>query len=299
MLRSLSPGASKTHIRRGKSSFEIQKGSRLRRFSSGSEPEYPVFEGVINTEPTKLNRVRGLLRHAVPKGQVEAYLQGELPHIIEFQNHRSVYEHWDFVVGATENLVISGTAHLYGPSEGKPKVVNPLGVALNGSSERLVLDGMYIKAFMKKMPFKYERLRDVLTFLKRGGFISTWDLKSGYFHVLIHPKYGTYFGFKIGYAYLHFNGMCFGWMQACYVKFTVVMQEVFLEVRARAIPISSYIDDGSTADDKYEKCLWAVVLVVRLLDLLGAYFGLKKCHFLPSQEGEWLGFEIVSKEECF
>jgi hypothetical protein len=258
----------------------------------------PIFEGVQNTEPAKLNRVRGLIRHAVPRGQVEAFLKGVLPHEIEIQNHRSTYQHWPFTVDVVKQLVVSGTAHLYGPTEGKPKVVNPLGVALNGDKERLVLNMMYPNSFMKQLPFRYERLRDVLTFLKRGGFISSWDLKSGYFHVLIHPRFRTYFGFRIGDAYLHFNAMCFGWMQACYV-FTVVMQEVFLEVRARSIPVSSYIDDGLTADMSYERCLSAVVLLVKLLNLLGAFFGLPKCHFLPSQKGDWLGFEIISPNEIF
>jgi hypothetical protein len=87
-------------------------------------------------------------------------------------------------------------------------------------------------------------------------------------------------------------------MQACYV-FTVVMQEIFIEVRARAIPVSSYIDDGITADSRKERCLWAVVLIVKLLNLLGAYFGLPKCHFEPSQEGEWLGFEVKTRTEVF
>jgi hypothetical protein len=129
----------------------------------------PVFEGVENTKPAKLNRVRNLLRHAVLKGQVEAFLMGTLPHKIEFQNHRSFYEHCDFSVRAMEKLVLSGTAHLYGRTEGRPNVVNPMGVALNGVSERLVLNGMYINAFMRQMPFKYERLRDILTFLTKGS----------------------------------------------------------------------------------------------------------------------------------
>jgi hypothetical protein len=113
---------------------------------------------------------------------------------------------------------------------------------------------MYINAFTKQLPFKYERLRDILAFLKKGGFISSWDLKSSYFHVLVHPRFRTYFGFQIGDAFLHFNGMCFGWSQACFI-FAVVMQEVFLEVRAKSIPISSYIVDGITADLKRERCL--------------------------------------------
>jgi hypothetical protein len=162
----------------------------------------PVFDGTQNTEPKKMKRVSSLLRGAVPKGQVESFLKGNLPHEIEFQNHRSVYKHLPFVIGAVENLVVVGTAHLYGPGEGKPKVVNPLEVALNGVSERLVLNGMYSNSYMANHPFKYERLRDILTFLQKAGFVSLWDLKSGFFHVLIHPDYQTYFGFKIGSAYL-------------------------------------------------------------------------------------------------
>jgi hypothetical protein len=123
------------------------------------------------------------------------YLKGVLPHEIRFQNHKSVHKHWNFVVDATEKLVITGTAHLYGPSEGRPKVINLLGVALNGTTKRLVLNGMYINTFMQQLPFKYKRLQDVLTFLKKGGFIASLNLKSGYVHVLLHPKFRTYFGF--------------------------------------------------------------------------------------------------------
>lgn len=87
----------------------------------------PIFDGVETTDPAKIRRVKGLLRHAVPHSQIEAYLKGVLPHEIEFQNHQSVSKHWGFVVGAVENLVLAGTAHLYGKKEGKPKVVNPMG----------------------------------------------------------------------------------------------------------------------------------------------------------------------------
>jgi hypothetical protein len=119
----------------------------------------PIFEGTKSAEPKKLKRVRGLLRRAVPKGQVEEFLSGEVPHKIEFENHQSVYDHLPFYVKAVKNLVITGTAYLYKPGEPKPKVVNPLGVALNANNERLVLNGMYINSFMKSLPFKYERLR--------------------------------------------------------------------------------------------------------------------------------------------
>jgi hypothetical protein len=202
-------------------------------------------------------------------------LKGELSHEIAFKNHKFFYDHWPFSVDAVEKLVVTGAAHLYSPSEGRPKIVNPLAVALNTDKERLVLNGMYHNAFMQQLPFKYERLRDILTFLKNGGYIASWDLKSNYFHVLFHPRFRTYIESQVGDAYLHFNGVCFGWMQACFV-FTTVMQEIFLEVRARSIPVSSYINDGLTADPLYARCLWTIVLIVKLLNLLGVYFGLPK-----------------------
>jgi hypothetical protein len=54
-----------------------------------------------------------------------------------------------------------------------------------------------------------------------------------------------------------------------------------------------------TADLSYERCLWSTVRIVWHLDLLGAYFGLPECRFRPSQEGEWLSFEVVTKNEEF
>jgi hypothetical protein len=114
----------------------------------------PIFEGTQNADPKKMRRVRSLLRRTVPKGQVETYLSGTVPPETEFQNHLSVYEHLPFSVKAVRNLVVTGTSHMYSPEDKKPKVVNPLGVALNRDKERLVLNGMFINSFIKNLPFQ-------------------------------------------------------------------------------------------------------------------------------------------------
>jgi hypothetical protein len=82
----------------------------------------------------------------------------------------------------------------------------------------------------------------------KGGYFSTWDLKAGYFHVVIHPAFRKYFGFKVGDVYLHYNAMCFGWSEACFI-YTMVTQEAARELRMFKVPISSYLDDGSTGDE--------------------------------------------------
>jgi hypothetical protein len=125
-------------------------------------------------------------------------------------------------------------------------VVNPLGVA-NLPKGRLVLNGKYVNAFCKRHAFTYEKLREVLTFITKGGFFSTWDLKAGYFHVLIHSAFRKYFGFKVGEVYYHYNAMCFGWSEACFIYTLVAQEAAAKELRLLRIPISSYLDDGSTA----------------------------------------------------
>jgi hypothetical protein len=47
----------------------------------------PIFEGTQNSDPKKMRRARSLLRRAVPKGQVESYIEGKMPHEVELQNH--------------------------------------------------------------------------------------------------------------------------------------------------------------------------------------------------------------------
>lgn len=75
--------------------------------------------------------------------------------------------------------------------------------------------------------------------------MSTWDLKAGYYHILIHPRFRKFFGFRVRNLVFQFNVVFFGLSEACYV-FTKIMQEPCLELRAAGIPVSGYVDDGFT-----------------------------------------------------
>jgi hypothetical protein len=257
----------------------------------------PSFTGTAECDPKKSERVRRMLRKVLGERRAEEWLAGPVPHPVEFPNHRSFFENPEFGVQAVGDMLSNSTVKLYGKDERKQKVVNPLGVA-NLPKGRLVLDGGYVNAFTKHVPFKYETLREILSFLGERGFFSTWDFKAGYYHVLIHPRFRTYFGFRIGKAYFHYNALCFGWSEACYA-YTLVTQEAARELRLREIPVSSYLDDGFTGDEKMLRCLWIIIMVIRFLTLLGAVFSLQKCKFWPSQEGDWLGFVVDSTAQEF
>jgi hypothetical protein len=273
---------------------ELLRGSKretsqrfLRILRSGVKPQ---LIGTGEAEPKKLDQVRAMLRQAVGPGKVESMLTGQIPHQVEFANHRSFYDNLSFGVGEVVKLVVNGTLTVYRPEDRKPKVVNPLGV-VNLPQGRLVLNGRYPNAFSKKHPFKYETLREILTFLTQSAFFSTWDFKAGYYHVTINPAFRKYFGLKVGSVYFHYNAMCFGWSEACYI-YTLIAQEAAKELRLRSIPVSSYLDDGFTGNEDFWRCVWAIIFIVRMLTVLGAVFSLGKCHFRPQQEGPWLGFVV-------
>ena len=88
----------------------------------------------------------------------------------------------------------------------------------------------------------------------------TFDLKSGYHHIDIHPDYQTYLGFAWEGKFYVFTVLPFGLSTACYV-FTKVLRPVVKHVRAQGIRIVLYLDDGMVVVKDSEK--WLLQLVHR------------------------------------
>lgn len=152
----------------------------------------PKFVGMKDAKPQKRAIVESMLRRVVPKARVGALLEGKLPHKVEFANHRSFYTNWGFSKGEIEKLVVWGAASIWeDPKEG-PVVISPLRVADSAGKQRLIINEKYVNLFLDDLPFQYERLRDILAFTEEGSYMATWDLKSGYFHVPIHPRFRKY-----------------------------------------------------------------------------------------------------------
>lgn len=114
----------------------------------------PTFAGTEKCDPKKLERVKRMLRKVVGQAKVDEWLSGQVPHPVDFPNHRSFFENSDFGVKAVGEMLVNSTVKLYAADERKPKVINPLGVA-NLPKGRLVLDGGYVNSFTKHVPFKY------------------------------------------------------------------------------------------------------------------------------------------------
>ena len=248
----------------------------------------PKFEGTQNAKPDKMRVVRAMLTKTVGGRDVGQFLTGRRPHRIEFPNHRSFYDRWEFSEGEIRENLKSGAVGIWPEGGEPPEVISPMGVVESAGKERLICNDRYVNAFLKQYPFQYEKLRDVLAFTGQGFFMATADLKSGYFHVPIHPAFWKFFAFRVGSTVFFYRVLCFGFAQACFV-FTKVMREPLLEFRSRGIPLSGYIDDTFTAARTFGRALRQILLVVLGFGAIGAFFGLPKCELEPLLQLKWLG----------
>jgi hypothetical protein len=258
----------------------------------------PQFVGTAEAKAKNRDLVVGMLKRQMPAEEIPGMLAGKRPHPVKFDNHKSFYNNSEFALGEASKLVLWSAASIVKEGEEMPLVVHPLGVAFTGGKGRMIVNSRYCNLFMKLLQFQYERLRDVLAFTKEGFFMANWDLKSGYYHVLLHPDFRKYFGIQIGQTVLRLNVVFFGYAHACYV-FTKIMQEPCFALRAAGIPVSNYVDDGFTAAETRLTCLWQAVLAVLLQASLGGFHGLAKCQIEPVQLIKWLGFMLDLVRERF
>lgn len=115
------------------------------------------------------------------------------PSSVFLRNNKYAFSHADFVSQAIDDLLFSGV--VVEQSE-PPFVVNPLTVSVNrNGKKRLVLDLRHVNLHVYKQKVKFEDLNCLKNFLKKGGFLINFDLKSGYHHLDIFEPHQKYLGF--------------------------------------------------------------------------------------------------------
>ena len=139
------------------------------------------------------------------------------------KNNKSTLKHQAFVTTAIEKLLKNGAIT---EVSSKPYCCNPLTVA-EKPKLRLVLDLRHVNEFVVHKKFKYEDLRTLSGIFIKNDYFTSFDLKSGYHHVDIHPGHRKYLGFQWIFSdrvrYFVFNVLPFGLSEACFV-FTKVMR---------------------------------------------------------------------------
>ena len=97
--------------------------------------------------------------------------------------------------------------------------------------------------WIKDLPFRHDHLSDLPRYVLPGHCQTSFDDKSGYQHVLLHPSSRTFFGLEWNGVYFVFCTLPFGWKASAYLYHNLGLADASA-ARSFGVPVSKYIDDG-------------------------------------------------------
>jgi hypothetical protein len=211
-------------------------------------------------------------------------------------NNKSARDAPEFVSAEISKLLLSGV--LIASNE-PPIVINPLTVAVSAAGkQRLVLDLRTVNPLIHVNKYKFEDISVAALYFRKGCYMVSFDLKSGYHHVDINPVFQQYLGCAWDDKYYMYGSLPFG-LSSSGLVFTKVLKELVKRWRALAIPIVLYLDDGIIIADTFEKAKQYGGIVKHDLEQAGFVINEQKSCWDPTQKLNWLGFTLDSKENIF
>ena len=87
----------------------------------------------------------------------------------------------------------------------KPWIINPIMCAYS-NKWRLVIDCRLLNPYLIRRKTKLEDLSLVSSIIEKGDYMSTDDLKSGYWQIRLNPSHRTYLGICLDGKYYVANG---------------------------------------------------------------------------------------------
>ena len=208
----------------------------------------------------------------------------------EIENHGSFLKHHEFAIDTISSLLSKGRIEIV---EKRPKLVNPLHVVVQRLKNRLILDCSKLNEYIIVPKIKYENHEVAFQFFKKGVFMFSYDLKDGYHHLLIHPEFRDYLGFKLMWngklTYFRYVVGCFGLADLPFI-YTKIYRPLVAHWRSFGIPIIKFLDDGGFFVNSFSDALNYVDHVKKDLIRSGSIYSKKKCIWAPTQVMTWLGF---------
>jgi hypothetical protein len=248
-----------------------------------------------------------MLEEAMAPPQIQHYVEQDSPGEVHLRNRQSVYEgdNAAFTREQIEELKAMGTVRRWQdlPAQvtkgrDKPTIINPLSVAtktsLDSVKRRLCLDGRVENLFFKYFKVELESLDKLLDLITDdpGCWMCSSDLKSGYFHLMLHDSMWEYLAFEFDGEILCYVAAPFG-LKFCTQVFSLILGEAYKPLRMLGHRGTSFIDDRTGVYSSRKEALAKEAMNLRLLTLLGCYFS-RKAPPIPAQLCTYLGFESDS-----
>ena len=211
----------------------------------------------------------------------------------DLANNRSSREEPEFVQSAIDELLESGAIE---ELENPPLVTNPLTVAKKGQKLRLVIDLRHLKKQVVFTKCKFEGLETAIQFLRQKGYMTSFDLKSGYHHVDIVQTQHTLLGFVFtdwqgNKRYFQYKALPCG-LSTVGKIFTKILRQLIKHWRANCIQAVVFLDDGLQSNTDEKLALQHSMQIKGSLLSAGFVPNRKKSTWIPTQILTWLGFVV-------
>ena len=203
---------------------------------------FPFWDEVLKVGPWHKNILREGLRLD--------FIDGVLPDSYEERNNRSARLEPAFVCDTLDSM---SSSNILQQVAIKPTCVNPLTVSTRELSSgtkklRLCWDGSrYVNPRLKKMSVKLTHFPKAAELLYHGDYQVSLDLKSFYYHLMIHPDYRTYLGIAADLPdgsrrFYHYTVLPFGLAPAAAIM-TRIVKPILAYLASLGIRASIYLDD--------------------------------------------------------
>jgi len=160
----------------------------------------------------------------------------------------------------------------------------------NGGSQ-LIINMQLLNIAISPPHFKYKDLASLAPLLKEGDYMTTIDLKDGFFHVPILPSHQSLMSFQWeGKTYV-FQVLPFG-MSALPWLFTCFVQATVHHLCHQGMRAMAYMDDFIIIGHSHQQALEHTTRTLSILNQLGWQVNFKKSDLTPSQSKEFLGLLV-------
>jgi hypothetical protein len=148
--------------------------------------------------------------------------------------------------------------------------------------------------YLPKVHFKMETLQAILPFIRKFDWFGSWDLRTGYFNIAVHPSLQKFFCFDFDNQRFQFKCLVMG-LSLAPLFFTKLMTVLVNMARSCHIRVSIYLDDSLTRGPTFGETLQDHQCFGTLLQMAGFLLHKVKSVQVPVQRIKHLGFIIGSR----
>ena len=234
----------------------------------------------------------------------------DLPPQMCFPNSLVCRPFKEFITATVKDRICNGSINVVGRVV---EVVPPhllLPITVEPGKPRMCHDDRFLNCWIKDCSFKLDYLTDLCRYVEPGHYQTTFDDKSGYDHIRLHPRRSTFFGFQWEGWYFTHACIPFGWKASAFVYHTIGLTATHF-IGSLGFPCSQYIDyrhvgqlrlhlrvNSMGAFSNFQLAQMAAFIACSVVISLGYFIGLKKSCLIPSitkynPGASWVIFAIL------